>query len=86
MGPARARWGYTLIALLAYALLLVGITQHKLSATAWWALVPAAPSFIAAYQLIRRAHVPQALRLAIGLTIVAMLMYGLILAGALVMV
>lgn len=86
LGPARARWGYALIALLAYAVLLVGILQHQLPAAAGWAFVAAAPSFIAAYQLIRRAHVPQALRPAIGLTIVAMLMYGLILAGALVMV
>ena len=67
-------------------MLLVGIAQHKLPAMAGWALVPAALSFIAACHLIRRAHAPKTLRPAIGLTIAAMLTYGVILAGVLVMV
>lgn len=67
-------------------MLLVGIAQHKLPAMAAWALAPAALSFIAAYQLIRRAQAPKTLRPAIGLTIAAMLSYGVILAGVLVMV
>jgi 1,4-dihydroxy-2-naphthoate octaprenyltransferase len=86
LGSARARWGYALIALAAYAMLLFSIVQHKLPAIAGWALIPAALSFIAAYQLIRRAQAPKTLRPAIGLTIAAMLTYGLILAGVLVMV
>ena len=85
LGPERARWGYAVIAVLAYAVLVIEVMQRKLPTAALWALLPALLS-AAAYQLVRHVHRLPRLRPAIVLTIAAMIAYGLVLAGALTVV
>jgi len=76
----HARWGYVLIATLAYVWLTLCVASGKLPA---WALVCwlAMPlSAMAARQLFRYALQPQQLAAAIKLTILAMLLHGGLLA------
>lgn len=87
LGPARARWGYLLLVLLAHAwvclLILTGIGSPWLGL----ALLSAPLSLLAASGLIRHAATPIHLRPAIRLTLLAMtahallLSLGLLLAG-----
>lgn len=86
LGPERARWGYALIGVLAYAVLVIEVMQRKLPTAALWALLPALLSAVAAYQLVRHVHRLARLRPAIAFTIAAMIAYGSVLAGALMVV
>lgn len=75
LGPQRARWGYLLLVMMAYLLLLLLAWQL---AEPWLLLaLPAAlPSLLAARQLLRDAEQPQRLAPAIQFTILAMLLQG----------
>jgi 1,4-dihydroxy-2-naphthoate octaprenyltransferase len=84
LGARRARWGYLIMALAAYALLAIEIQTGVLPAAAWSALLPLAASLGAAGMLLRDAERPGRLAPAIRLTVVAMLAHGLLLAAALV--
>lgn len=83
LGPQRARWGYALIAALAYAWVIGAVTAGALPLLSLVALAPAIMSFIAARQLISHATEPQALAPAIQLTIGAAALHGSLLAASL---
>ena len=83
LGARRARWGYAAAAFIAYATLAIEIATGMLPATAWLAVLPAALSASAAWQLVRYAEQPQALAPAIRFTILAALSHGLLLTIAL---
>jgi 1,4-dihydroxy-2-naphthoate polyprenyltransferase len=76
----RARWGYVLIAALAYVWLTLLVASGKLPALALvgWLALPL--SVKAAQQLFRYALQPQQLAAAIKFTILAMLLHGGLLA------
>lgn len=76
----HARWGYVLIATLAYVWLTLLVASGKLPALALvcWLAMPL--SAMAARQLFRYALQPQQLAAAIKLTILAMLLHGGLLA------
>jgi 1,4-dihydroxy-2-naphthoate octaprenyltransferase len=76
----QARWGYVLIAVLAYVWLTLLVASGKLPALALlcWLVMPL--SIMAARQLFRHARQPQRLAVAIKLTILAMLLHGGLLA------
>ncbi len=83
LGPQAAKWGYLVIALLAYAWLVLMVGREILpqkSAAAAFTLVL---SFNAAKQLIDYATEPAELAAAIRQTIIAACAHGLILAGTL---
>lgn len=73
---SHARWGYALIASLAYLWLLVWMALGALPVWALLALLALPLSVSAAWQLLRHAAQPQRLADAIRLTIVAMLAHG----------
>ena len=83
LGAPAARWGYLLLVLLAYgwvaALALAGI----LPGLAWLSLLPMAASGLATRRLWANATRPRELAPAIKLTILAAVLHGLLLAGAL---
>jgi len=79
----RARWGYALLALLAYAVLVMLVVPGILPAVALVGLLAAPLSFVAARQLLRYADEPRQLVGAIKLTIAAMLIHGVALLLAL---
>ena len=83
LGPADARWGYALIALLGYGWALAMIASGRLPALAMIALAPAAASFLAMRELWANAERPQALAPAIKTTIAAALSHGALMAAAL---
>jgi 1,4-dihydroxy-2-naphthoate polyprenyltransferase len=83
LGAERARWGYALIALVAYGCVTGAIVAGLLPRLALLSLAPAVMSFIAARQLMRFASRPQALAPAIQLTIGAAALHGSLLAASL---
>ena len=83
LGPERARWGYVLIAGLAYLWLGAAVAAGALPGLAAIALLPALLSLKAARILLRRASQPQHLTPAIKLTIAAASVQGLLMAVAL---
>jgi len=84
LGVARARWGYLLIALLAYGWLLAMVLLGQLPVMALLALLPAVASIAAARQLWISAGRPADITPALKLTILAASAHGLLLAIMLV--
>ena len=82
LGPQRARWGYALIAALAYGWLLAMVVVRALPWPALAALVPAFLSLGAARAVLRLAARPQELAPAIRQTIAAASLHGILLAAA----
>jgi 1,4-dihydroxy-2-naphthoate octaprenyltransferase len=80
LGTAQARWGYVLIALLAYGWQVLMVLLGNLSAVSLIALLPALASLAAARQLWPNADKPANLAPALKLTILAASAYGLLLA------
>jgi len=85
LSPHVARWGYVLIALLAWLTLPVLIVSGVLPVLASISALPVVLSIKAARILLRHADTPQKLAPAIQLTILAMLSHGALLTLALVM-
>jgi len=83
LGPVTARWGYPLIAGLAYLWTVVASTRGVLPAASLIAILPALFSARAAALVLRVATRPRALAPAIQLSITAALCHGLLLALAL---
>ena len=85
LGVAKARWGYVLIAGLAYGWPLLMVLLGHLPTTALVALLPAAASIAATRQLWSSAGQPAELTPALKLTILAASTHGLLLAIVLVL-
>lgn len=83
LGRRRARWGYSVLVLVAYAWLAVQIGGRYLPVWCAAAALALPLSWKAAQGLGRHALQPERMRPAIQLTIVAALLHGLILAAAL---
>ena len=83
LGVARARWGYTLIALLAYGWLFLSTLTGRLPPLALLAIAPAVLSYAAARRLWVHADDPSSLEPAIKSTILSAVLHGLVLAGVL---
>ncbi len=79
--PARSRWGYAGIALLAYGWLVGAVITGSVPAPLLAAALPAPLSAFAARELLRHAEEPSRLAPAIRATIAAAMIHGL--AGAL---
>ena len=84
LSPQTARWGYVLIALLAWLLLLSLIVAGVLPLLALVAVLPAVLSFRAARMLLHNATRPENLGPAIQLSILAVLTHAGLLALVLV--
>jgi len=82
-GARRARYGYALMALLAYAWVIAMVAIHALPTAALIALLPALASAQATRQLWRYAETPAQLAPAIKLTILASSLHGLLMAAVL---
>jgi 1,4-dihydroxy-2-naphthoate octaprenyltransferase len=82
LGSRRARWGYALIALVAYGWVVAAVLAGALHWFALVALLPAALSANAARDVLRLSTRPQALGPAIRQTITAASLHGLLLAAA----
>jgi 1,4-dihydroxy-2-naphthoate octaprenyltransferase len=85
LSPQVARWGYVLIALLAWLILAALISSGVLPMLAGISLLPAILSYKAARILLQYATTPKKLAPAIRMTILAMLSHGALLTLALVM-
>ena len=85
LGVANARFGYLLIALLCYNWVLAMVVNGNLPPLALVSLLGAVPSTLATRDLWRHAGVPPRLTFAIKMTILAAVVHGLLLAGALMM-
>ena len=85
LSPNVARWGYVLIALLAWLTLAVLVVVGTLPSQALVSVLPALLSIKAARILVRNAEMPQNLVPAIQMTILAMLGHGALLTLALVL-
>jgi 1,4-dihydroxy-2-naphthoate polyprenyltransferase len=83
LGIGRARYGYALIALLCYGWVIAMVATDHLPALALVSLLGAVPSALALRDLWRNAGVPPRLTFAIKMTILAAVVHGLLLAGAL---
>jgi len=83
--PQQARWGYGLIALLAYGWLIAAIALGKLPGVAVIALPTAILSACAARDLLRWSQQPAQLTLAIKSTIAAALSHGVLLGASLLL-
>jgi 1,4-dihydroxy-2-naphthoate octaprenyltransferase len=83
--PRTARWGYVLIALLAWLILAALILVGVLPSLAWLAMLPAVLSFRAVRILLAHAEQPARLAPAIVMTILAMLAHGGLLSLVLVL-
>lgn len=83
LGARRARWGYLLIAALCYGWVAIMVVLGQLPAVALVSMLPAIVSWKAAQNLIRHAAEPRQLTPGIKLTILAAVMHGMLLAGAL---
>jgi len=83
LGPDAAKWGYLLIALVAYGWLISMVTIYLLPQHAAAAAITLVFSFSAARELIADANHPAALATPIKRTIVAVNVHGLLLAAAL---
>ena len=81
----QARWGYALIAALAYACLLSGVMLGGLPVSALLAALALPLSVEAARRLLQNAAQPQRLGGAIRLTIAAMTMHGALLTLGLIL-
>ncbi len=81
LGPQRARWGYALMAIAAYAWLIAAVWARALPVSALAALLPAVLSLRAARDVLRYCATPRALAPAIRLTIAAAGLHGMLLAG-----
>lgn len=82
LGPERARWGYVLMATLAYGWVVAAVLIGALPWLALVALLPAVLSIKAARDLLRFSARPRALAPAIQQTIAAASLHGLLLAAA----
>ena len=82
LGPERARWGYLVIASIAYAWLVAVVASGSLPTLALMALLPAVLSFKAGVTLMKHATQPHQLEPAIKMTIAASLTHGLLLSAA----
>lgn len=80
LGPARARWGYLLIAAGAYLWLCGAVVSGALPGTALLALAGLIPVFKASRVLWAHAATPSALVPALEATIVAAMIHGVLLA------
>lgn len=80
LGAQQARWGYCLIALLAYAGLGLALLVGELPAWAGLGLLTLPASFLAARHLLRHAAEPAQLAEGIKLTILAANLHGLFMA------
>ena len=80
LGVSQARWGYVVIAALAYGWPLSMVLLGELPKAALIALLPAAASTVAARHLWSRAGQPAELTPALKLTILAASTHGLLLA------
>lgn len=76
LGPRRARWGYVLLAVLAYAWLLAAVLFHQMPVHVLTGLIAAVPSARAARHLLRHAEQPFRLAPAIRATIAAAVIHG----------
>jgi 1,4-dihydroxy-2-naphthoate octaprenyltransferase len=76
----QARWGYALIAVVAYLWLAAAVAIGVLPSTALLALLAVPLSVMAARGLLRHAHEPQQLRVPIERTIAAACAHGALLA------
>ncbi|MDX1823636.1 MAG: prenyltransferase [Thiohalomonadales bacterium] len=85
LSPRVSRWGYVLIALLAWLTLVALILSGVLPLLAGISLLPAILSIKAARILLQHAATPRMLTPAIQMTILAMLTHGALLTLALVM-
>jgi 1,4-dihydroxy-2-naphthoate octaprenyltransferase len=85
LGVAAARWGYVVIAALAFGWPLLMVLLGHLPLLALLSLLPAAASFGAARQLWAHAGRPAELTPALKLTILAASTHGLLLAIVLVL-
>lgn len=83
--PEHARWGYVLIALLAYGWLIGAIALGGLPGATAIALPTAILSALAARDLLRWAQHPAKLASAIKLTIAAALSHGMLLSAGLLL-
>lgn len=83
LGPAVAKWGYLLIAILAYGWLVAMVATDRLPQKAGAAALTLVLSFAAARELIAHAGEPAELAPAIKRTILAANLHGLALAAAL---
>ena len=85
LGLERARWGYLIIAAVAYVWLGIAVAYKNLPVFALIALLPAILSFKAGVILLKHATRPQQLETAIKMTIAAASAHGLLVAVALFM-
>ena len=85
LDPQTARWGYILIAGLAWLVFVVLVMVGLLPVTALVAMLPAILTFKAGNILIKHANHPQELTPAIQMTILAMLTHGALLSIVLVL-
>lgn len=85
LGPQTARWGYILIAGLAWLVFVMLVMAGLLPVTALVAMLPAILTFKAGNILIKHADHPQELTPAIQMTILAMLTHGVLLSFVLVL-
>jgi 1,4-dihydroxy-2-naphthoate octaprenyltransferase len=83
LGAEQARWGYLIIALLAYGWLVLMVGREVLPQKAAGAALTLVLSFHAARELLAHADTPAELGKAIRLTIIAANLHGLLLAAAL---
>lgn len=83
LGPETAKWGYLLIAILAYGWLVAMVANGQLPQKAGAAALTLVFSFAAARELIAHASEPAELAPAIRRTIIAANLHGLALAAAL---
>ncbi|ATE62264.1 prenyltransferase [Thauera sinica] len=83
LGPQAAKWGYLLIAIVAYGWLVSMVATGRLPQQAAAAAMTLVLSFSAARELLHHASQPQALAPAIKRTILATNLHGLILAATL---
>ncbi|GAB4350539.1 MAG: 1,4-dihydroxy-2-naphthoate polyprenyltransferase [Gammaproteobacteria bacterium] len=83
LGPRRARWGYLLLALIAYLGLIAEVSAGVLPAWCLLGLLALPLSLKASAELVRNAETPSRLVPAIQATIGAMLGHGLLLSTGL---
>lgn len=82
--PAQARWGYVLIAAASGSVLVSGVARRCLPDMALFGLLALLPAVYAAGELFRYCETPQRLANAIKATILAAVVNGVVIAGALV--
>lgn len=79
LDPLIARWGYTIIATLAYLVIVALVFTKTLPAESLISIIPAFLSLFAARVLLRSAEQPERLEPAIKMTISAMLLQDVLL-------